>query len=61
MRQYEFVSIPLRRDRAGLHSTQDYREVVREHALRGWRFVQLVSFEAHAEPRLEMIFTRKEP
>jgi hypothetical protein len=59
MREYSFVSIAVKRRREGATLEKDYRQVIREHAAEGWEFVQAISFESHAEPRLDLVFERK--
>lgn len=59
MLEYSFVSIRLANSREGAVLTRDYREVIQERAAGGWEFVQAISMEAHAEPRLELVFSRK--
>jgi len=59
MREYSFVSIAVKRRREGAVLETDYREVVRERAAAGWEFVQAIPLESHAEPRLDLVFTRK--
>lgn len=59
MRDYSFYTIPLSRTREGLSETEDHREVIRDHAKRGWSLVQVLSLADHYPPRLELIFTRK--
>lgn len=60
MREYSFVSIPIKRRRDGSVNDTDYREVIRERATEGWEFVQAISFETFVQPRLDLVFTRKE-
>ncbi len=59
MREYTFVSIAVKRRREGATFEKDYREVIRERAAAGWEFVQAIPLEAHADPRLDLVFTRK--
>lgn len=59
MLEYSFVSIPITRRRDGSHLERDHREVIFERAAAGWEFVQAISFEKHAEPRIDLVFTRK--
>lgn len=59
MREYKFVSVAVVRRREGAAFEKDYREVIRDHAASGWEFVQAISLETHAEPRLDLVFTRK--
>ncbi|WP_024357495.1 DUF4177 domain-containing protein [Leucobacter chironomi] len=61
MREYSFVSIPITRRREGAALEVDYRDVIRERAEHGWEFVQAIPFDAHADPRLDLVFTRKGP
>lgn len=58
MREYSFVSIPVKRRREGAVLDTDYREVILERAAEGWEFVQAIPFESHVKPRLELVFTR---
>lgn len=60
MLHYSFVSIRMAKNRSGALLTRDYREVIREQAAEGWRFVQAIHFETHAEPRLDLVFEREE-
>lgn len=60
MRRYEFVSIPFKRRRDGSNLETDYREIIRERAGAGWEFVQAIPFETLVEPRLDLVFTRRE-
>lgn len=57
--EYSFVSVPVRRRREGRVLADDYREVIRRQAEDGWEFVQAISLEKHAEPRLDLVFKRK--
>lgn len=59
MPEYSFVSVPIARRREGAVILRDYREVIRERASEGWEFVQAIPLETHAEPRIDLIFTRK--
>lgn len=59
MPEYSFVSIPVAKRRDGSHLSRDYREVILERAAAGWEFVQAIPFEKHAEPRIDLVFTRK--
>lgn len=59
MYEHTFVTIPVKRTRAGLVADRDYREIVREQAALGWKFEQAISFEQHATPRLDLVFSRK--
>lgn len=59
MREYSFVSIAIKRRREGATFETDYREVVREQAAKGWEFVQAIPLDTHADPRLDLVFTRK--
>ncbi|MFC5339139.1 DUF4177 domain-containing protein [Leucobacter denitrificans] len=59
MKEYSFVSIAVQRRREGSLLAKDYQQVVRERAGDGWEFVQAVSFENHAEPRIDLVFSRK--
>ncbi|MGJ0204944.1 DUF4177 domain-containing protein [Leucobacter sp. gxy201] len=47
------------RRRDGARPEQDYREVIRDRAAAGWRFVQAIPFESSADPRLDLVFERK--
>lgn len=58
--RYSFVSIPLHRQREGFILDRDYREVIRERGLAGWKFVQAITCETHTDPRLDLVFSRKE-
>lgn len=57
--EYSFVSVPLRRDRAGWEFAFDYQTVITERAADGWGFVQLILLEHHTEPRADLVFVRK--
>lgn len=61
MREYSFVSIPVKRRREGAEFEKDYREVILERAALGWEFVQAIPLESHTRPRLDLVFTRKNP
>ncbi|MEV8254733.1 DUF4177 domain-containing protein [Rhodoglobus sp. NPDC076762] len=60
MREYTFVSVTTNRRREGLSLAEDYQEIIRNHAAEGWNFVQAISFEQHVEPRIDLVFTRKD-
>lgn len=60
MREYSFVSVAVKRRREGAVLQEDYREVIRERAASGWEFVQAIPFETHSDPRLDLVFTRKD-
>ncbi|QAV71348.1 DUF4177 domain-containing protein [Salinibacterium sp. UTAS2018] len=60
MRKYTFVSVPISRRREGLSQAEDYQEIIRTHAADGWKFVQAISFEQHVDPRIDLVFTRKD-
>lgn len=59
MHEYSFVRIAIGRRREGAVLQQDYREVIVQRAAEGWRFVQAIPFETHAEPCLDLVFSRK--
>lgn len=59
MREYAFVSIALELRREGMRLERDYREVIRERAAAGWKFVQAIPIDNLAEHRLDLVFTRK--
>lgn len=59
MQEYSFVRIPLLRSRAGTTPESDYRDLIRDRAVSGWEFVQAIPFESAAQPRLDLVFTRK--
>ena len=59
MQEYSFVSIAVSRSRAGSALAQDYQSIIRDRAAAGWEFVQAISFDTHAEPHLDLVFTRK--
>ena len=59
LHEYDFVSIAVQRYRDGASLSEDYRPVIRDRATRGWEFVQAISFADHAEPRIDLVFTRK--
>lgn len=59
MTEYEFVSIPIVRRRAGHNVQEDYQQVIRERARSGWTFVQALQFETHETPRIDLIFSRE--
>lgn len=58
--QYTFSTVPLKRHREGLTPELDVRELIREHAGRGFEFVQAIPFESAPSPHLELVFVRKE-
>lgn len=60
MREYSFISIPVKRRRDGLVNDTDYQDVIREKASDGWEFVQAISFETFVDPRIDLVFTRRE-
>ena len=60
MREYSFVSITVKRRRDGSFNDTDYRDVIRERAADGWEFVQAISFETFVQPRIDLVFTRKD-
>ncbi len=60
MRQYSFVSVPIVRRREGLEFETDYQDVIRKRAASGWTFVQAIPLEGHINPRLDLVFTRKD-
>lgn len=59
MYEYVFDSIPVLRTREGALLESDYREVIRERAVAGWKLVQAIPFETHSDARLDLVFTRK--
>jgi len=59
MQEYTFVSIAMIRQREGASYARDYREVITKHVALGWKFVQAIPFEHLAEPRLDLVFTRR--
>lgn len=59
MYEYLFDSIQLQRRREGASLESDYREVIRERAVAGWKFVQAIPFETNSDARLDLVFTRK--
>lgn len=59
MQEYKFVSIAVQRRREGAAFEKDYREVIREQAASGWEFVQAIPLDTHADPRIDLVFTRK--
>ena len=59
MHEYSFVRVAVKRKREGAVLQKDYREVITEQAAAGWRFVQAIPLETHAEPRLDLVFSRK--
>lgn len=59
MREYDFVSIPIHRRRDGRELAHDYRDIIRQRATDGWEFVQAIPLEKHADPRIDLVFTRK--
>lgn len=60
MLEYSFISVAVKRRREGLFLATDYREIVHERAAAGWEFVQAIPFEDHVEPRIDLVFTRKD-
>lgn len=59
MFEYSFVSVPVKRKRAGKFLEEDYRDIIRKHAKRGWQFVQAITFDDHIDPRVDLVFSRK--
>ena len=59
MREYAFVRVAIERGRAGLELAEDHREIIRARGAAGWKFVQAISFEQHADPHMDLVFTRK--
>ena len=59
MQEYTFVSIAMTRRRDGAEYASDYREVIAKHARLGWEFVQAIPLDHLAEPRLDLVFTRR--
>ena len=59
MLEYSFISVAAHRHREGFQLADDYREIIRERAAEGWKFVQAIPFEGHIEPRIDLVFTRK--
>lgn len=59
MHEYSFIRVTVRRQREGAVMQQDYREIIREQAAAGWKFVQAIPLETHSEPRLDLVFSRK--
>ena len=57
--EYSFVSVPLRRSRAGWEFAFDYRGVITERAAEGWSFVQLIMLDQLTEPRGDLVFVRE--
>lgn len=57
--KYEFESIPVTRRREGSGLASDYRDVIRSRASEGWVFVQAINLETHADPRIELVFTKE--
>lgn len=60
MYKYSFVSIAIKTRREGASLEQDYHEIIRAKAELGWKFVQAIPFDALAEPRVDLVFSRKE-
>lgn len=60
MYKYSFVSIPIKTRREGAVLDQDYREVIRAKAELGWTFVQAITFDSLVEPRVDLVFSRKD-
>jgi len=59
MLEYAFISVAVRRRRDGLRLDEDYREIIRAQAAEGWAFVHAIDLSQHAEPRIELVFSRK--
>lgn len=59
MREYSFVSIRIRRARAGVTLETDYQQVIREQAAAGWQFVQAIEFDRHPHPHFDLVFSRE--
>ena len=60
MTEYDFVSIPVTHHRDGFRLADDYRDLIRTRARKGWKFVQAIQFDSFSEPRLDLVFSRKE-
>lgn len=60
MNEYDFVSIVVTQHRDGLRLADDYRHLIRTRAEDGWEFVQAIQFDTYSEPRLDLVFVRKE-
>lgn len=60
MHTYTFVRIRALRSREGLTLERDHREVIREHAARGWVFTQAIPFTSDSEPHWELVFVKGE-
>ncbi|WP_430352763.1 DUF4177 domain-containing protein [Viridibacillus arvi] len=41
MYEYKFIQIELKQKILKAEATEDYREIIREHAEKGWRLVQI--------------------
>ena len=59
MHEYSFITVAAKRRREGFYLADDYREIIRQRAAEGWKFVQAISFERHVEPHIDLVFTRK--
>ena len=59
MREYAFVSIATLRRREGTELERDYQDVIRDRAAQGWTFVQAIPFDSSAQPRVDLVFSRK--
>lgn len=60
MLEFSFVSVEVKRRREGRVLADDYRELIKQKAADGWEFVQAIPFEKHVEPRIDLVFKRKE-
>lgn len=58
MPKYEFIRVEMKRGREGLELAEDYREIIREQASTGWKLVQIVPFEQHVRPHIDLVFKR---
>lgn len=61
VQEYHVRSIAVHYGREGLSLAEDYRQLIAEYAMDGWRFVQLVNFSelAPSEQRIDLIFERE--
>ncbi|MGO3734266.1 MAG: DUF4177 domain-containing protein [Canibacter sp.] len=58
-REYTFHRISVSRSREGSTPTEDYRDVIRQHAALGWKFEQIVQFDTQQPPHIDVVFSRE--
>ncbi|KOO51426.1 DUF4177 domain-containing protein [Viridibacillus arvi] len=61
MYEYKFIQIELKQKILKAEATEDYREIIREHAEKGWRLVQIFApgtAAVGAAANFELIFEK---